>query len=79
MMIPPPICLEQPCGGVLHLRHSEVASHKAILTEDSISLLEVAACACGDAHTQRAIRLAINNLQQLLALEARPHGTDSKC
>lgn len=78
-MIPPPICLEQPCGGVLHLPPSEAAAHKAILTEDSISLLELAADACSDMHTERAIRMAINNLHQLLALEAHPHTSNSKC
>ncbi len=78
-MIPPPICLEQPCGGVLHLPPSEAVAHKAILAEDSISLLELAAGACTDIHTERAIRLAINNLHQLLALEAHLHTSNSKC
>ena len=78
-MSEPPICLEQPCGGVLHLRQSEVAAHKAILTEDSISLLELAADACRDIHTQRAIRMAINNLHQILNLEPPQAMSASKC
>ncbi len=73
-MIQDSICVEQPCGGVLQLRRSELSAHKAILTDDSISLLEVAAAICTDAHTQRTIRIAINNLTQVRELDEQ-HGT----